>query len=267
MLRLFAAVAWVVAPCAGKEASSISSELWYLNEALAARSLHDPFVLSLGSGALPRPAFAAYVAQDAFFLRAFAAAYDAAIGKCGDEPAGVADRCARDLAILRDAVADELELHGSYAKKWGAELDGPGFAPTPATARYVAFLGDVAGSAETSAAAVVAAMAPCMVLYNEIGVALASAGAADASNPYAEWVETYASAAFSGARKTIDDLLDALAAAAEDEDRHDKVGAVPRLYAEALRLEKAFFAAQALSPTHEADNAAFLHRLTGRREL
>lgn len=66
--------------------SSMSKELWYMNEALAIRSLWDPFVLSLGAGTLPRASFAHYVQQDAFFLRAYARAYDAALDRCEHEP-------------------------------------------------------------------------------------------------------------------------------------------------------------------------------------
>ena len=172
--------------------------------------------------------------------------------------------CARDVARLKAEVAAELELHAGYAARWDAPLDGPDFEPSAATADYVAFLGDLAGDADRSAAEVVAGMAPCMDLYHEIGKALKAAGGADPANPYAEWVETYASPDFGHARARIDELLDDLVRAAEKNNDHDLVKDIPKLYAKALTLEKAFFAAQTLAPTYEADNADFVAKLKNR---
>ena len=237
-------------------AAPTSLELWEANRDSAVASLTDEFVLGIGAGTLRREAFATYVAQDAAFLAAFADAYKRTIAKC---PAGM-PRCAEDLGTLAAAVDEELELHAAYAKKWGADLSA-GFAPLPATTAYVDFLDAVSRDPASSAAEVVAAMAPCMVLYAALGDALNAAGAAwfrdemargvVRSNPYAEWVHTYASPDFRDAAALIENLFDALAAR-DDVD----AGRARELYARAMALEYDFFKAQARPPRPAAADFA-----------
>ena len=54
---------------------SLAAVLWAANADSAARILAHPFVRGLGDGTLPRASFERYVAQDAYFLEAFARAY------------------------------------------------------------------------------------------------------------------------------------------------------------------------------------------------
>ena len=54
---------------------ALHSTLWQENQDLAQACLHHPFVAGLGDGSLDQSAFERYVAQDAFFLLAFARAY------------------------------------------------------------------------------------------------------------------------------------------------------------------------------------------------
>jgi thiaminase (transcriptional activator TenA) len=50
--------------------------------------LYHPFVRRLGLGTLESRAFRAYIAQDAFFLQAFAQAYEQALKRCQDKGQG-----------------------------------------------------------------------------------------------------------------------------------------------------------------------------------
>ena len=54
---------------------SLSHTLWQANADLAQACLDQPFVRGIGDGSLPRPRFAGYIGQDAFYLQAFARAY------------------------------------------------------------------------------------------------------------------------------------------------------------------------------------------------
>ena len=55
--------------------STFAAELWNANADLAQACLANPFVHGIADASLPVECFRAYVAQDAFFLDAFARAY------------------------------------------------------------------------------------------------------------------------------------------------------------------------------------------------
>lgn len=81
------------------------------------RSLHHPWTLGLATGKTSRASFTKYVAQDAYFLRAFAKAYAYALTKAEDEES------VRAFHSLIGSVLEELGLHSSYAVKWGVDLN------------------------------------------------------------------------------------------------------------------------------------------------
>jgi thiaminase/transcriptional activator TenA len=73
-----------------------------------------------------------------------------------------------------------------------------------------------------------------MRLYAYLGRSLAAEGAARSSNPYREWIETYASPDFESLATTLEGLLNRYA--------HD-TPMVSGAYRRAMRLELGFFAA------------------------
>ena len=60
-------------------AMSLAKSLWVENADVARAALEHRFVRGLGNGDLPLGSFQKYVAQDAFFLEAFARAYALAL--------------------------------------------------------------------------------------------------------------------------------------------------------------------------------------------
>ncbi|SNS76907.1 thiaminase (transcriptional activator TenA) [Geodermatophilus saharensis] len=197
---------------------TLSAELWAGSADLAAAAVGHPFVTGIGDGTLPRERFAGYVAQDAFFLEAFARAY--ALGVAHSR-----DRATLDaFADLLAGVRDELRLHDGYAARWGVDLAA--VEPAPATLAYTEFL--LATAALGDLGEVAAAMTPCMRLYAHLGQALAG----PATGPYREWVDTYADAGFEELAATLEALLDRLAA---------DTPAVRRAYRRAMELELGFF--------------------------
>lgn len=93
-----------------------SASLWGDCQLEAMRSLHHPWTLGLATGETSRASFTKYVAQDAYFLRAFAKAYAYALTKAEDEES------VRAFHSLIGSVLEELSLHSSYAVKWGVDL-------------------------------------------------------------------------------------------------------------------------------------------------
>jgi thiaminase/transcriptional activator TenA len=197
---------------------SLSATLWSGSADLAAASLASPFVTGIADGTLPRERFAAYVAQDAFFLEAFARAY--ALGAAHSR-----DRATLEaFADLLAGVREELRLHDGYAARWGIDLAA--VEPAPATLAYTDFL--LATAALGGAGEVCAAMTPCMRLYAHLGQSLAGS----ATGPHREWVDTYADPGFEELAATLEALLDRLA---------DDTPAVRRAYRRAMELELGFF--------------------------
>lgn len=197
----------------------LSSDLWQRSLPLAARCLAHPFVRGIASGGLERAAFQHYVAQDAFFLEAFARAYALCVARAPERSA------MRSFKALLDAVDSELELHRAYATEWEVALDAE---PTTATSAYTDFLLRVASLEPVGHAA--AAMAPCMRLYAWLGQQLLPSTAE--ASPYRGWVETYASPEFDEHTAQLEALLDGLTTDERVVEAH---------YATAMQLELAFF--------------------------
>lgn len=208
-----------------KKVTSLSETLWEANADLAEDALRHRFVRGLADGSLPLESFRGYVAQDAFFLESFARAYALALARSDDQ------RGVRDFAGLISSVAEELELHEGYARRWGVSLRG--VKPVGATLTYTDFLLSTAalkGVDETCAA-----MTPCMRLYSFLGRSLAEEGYEEDS-PYAEWIRTYSDPGFEALTAKLEALLDRYA---------DDAPNVRSVYRRAMALELAFFEAGA----------------------
>ena len=89
---------------------SLARTLWQANADWAAKILAHPFVQGLGDGSLPVASFKSYVAQDAYFLEAFARAYAFCLAH------GTSREDLHGFAELIAGVLEELKLHKSYAE-------------------------------------------------------------------------------------------------------------------------------------------------------
>lgn len=195
--------------------------LWRQNTDLAQACLGHRFIRELADGTLDPDIFRRYVAQDAFFLRAFMGAYALAAVKCS----GRLD-LVRRFHRLMGGVLEELELHATFAETLSIDLDT--VAPSPAASAYTDFLTRTAWSGAPDE--IVASMAPCMQLYRYLGEELASAD--HTSNPYRDWVETYSGTGFGELAGDLEAIVDELAV---DNDT------IRRNYRYAMRCELEFF--------------------------
>ena len=205
-------------------AEPLHQRLWARNAGLAQACLDSRFVRGLADGSLARETFRRYVAQDAFFLKAFFSAYALAAARAAGRI-----EVARRLHALMQGVLDELELHRAYAEKLDIDLES--VAPNAAATGYTEFLARTAWNAE--AGEILAAMTPCMRLYAWLGQRLSARDRTE--NPYRDWIETYASPDFERLAAELEGLLDDLAA--------DLPERAAEAYAEAMRHELAFFEA------------------------
>jgi thiaminase (transcriptional activator TenA) len=198
---------------------SLARILWDANADWAQRILAHRFVQGLGDGSLPAAAFKRYVAQDAYFLEAFARAYAFCLAN------GTSHDDLSEFAELIAGVVDELKLHKGYAERWQVELSG--VTPIPATQAYVGFL--LTNGRRGNLGDTIAAMTPCMRLYAFLGQSLAARTVAPL---YAEWVKTYSDPGFEALAARLEALL----------DRHASDGETVRTnYRRAMELEHGFF--------------------------
>ncbi len=199
----------------------LARTLWLANADWAERMLAHPFVRGLADGELPLDAFKGYVAQDAYFLEAFARAYAFCLAN------STAREDLHEFAELIAGVLEELKLHKAYAERWRVELAG--VTPIAATQAYVGFL--LTNARHGHLGETIAAMTPCMRLYAYLGHSLA---AGEVEPLYSEWVKTYADPGFEALAEKLEALLDQHAT---DSD------AVRVNYRRAMELEYGFFEA------------------------
>jgi thiaminase (transcriptional activator TenA) len=198
---------------------SLARTLWRENAQLAGVALAHPFVRGIADGSLARDRFAAYIAQDTFFLDGFARAYALALAQSPD-------RASLDaFADLLAGAREELRLHDAYAARWGIDLAG--VVASAATRAYTDFL--LARASLGGVGPTCAAMTPCMRLYAHLGQSLAGSQA----GPYTEWIQTYADPAFEELAAQLERLLDTHAT--DEPETH-------ATYLRAMELEIAFFA-------------------------
>jgi len=189
-----------------------------------------PFVLGMGEGSLPEASFRDYLVQDYLFLIQFARAYALAIYK------------GRSLAEMRSgleglkAILDvEMDLHVRLCGRWGLTADDLENAPEKtATVAYTRFVLDAGNAGDLLDLYV--ALAPCMIGYGEIGMAL-KPQAVD-NNAYSEWINEYASEGYQDLTAATIKNLDALASEMMTEPRYPRL---QKLFAAAMRLETDFW--------------------------
>jgi thiaminase (transcriptional activator TenA) len=174
--------------------------LWAANFDLARSCLAHPFVRLLGEGTLDVDLFRAYIAQDAFFLRAFVRAYAVVLAKSEEtESASV-------FHLLIGGAIAELEVHRRYAAELGIDLEH--VAPNRACSAYTDFLLHTAWHCQPGET--VAAMTPCMRLYAYLGGELARSS--HRNHAFRQWIESYSGDEFARLAARLEALLDRLAA-------------------------------------------------------
>ena len=176
--------------------ASLHQILWEQNLDLADACLEHRFVTEIADGTLEEEVFRTYVAQDAFFLDSFARAYALAAARC---------RNLKDIHAFHDllgGVIEEKKLHRTYANKLGISLED--VLPKWACKTYTDFLLRIAWNSGVDE--ILAAMTPCMKLYNYLGTALVANGLPD--HQYRNWIATYSSNEFGELTRRIEDLLD-----------------------------------------------------------
>ena len=192
------------------------------------------FVTELGSGTLPKSAFLHYLVQDYLFLIHFSRAWALAVTKADD----VAEMraCAATVNAL---VNDEISLHIRICAAAGID-EATLFSATEETANlaYTRYVLDAGHSGDFLD--LMAALAPCVLGYGEIGARLLAASH-DAA--YADWIETYGGEDYQQVCRDVGTLIDdaVLRRLGEQPTKSPRWAALYQRFATATRLEAGFW--------------------------
>lgn len=194
---------------------------------------HD-FVRRLGDGSLPRDAFLHYLVQDYLFLANFARAWALGVVKAGD-----LEELRAAATTVDVLVNQEMQLHVKTCAIAGiSEKTLLAAEEEIENLAYTRFVLDAGLSGDFLD--LLAALAPCVLGYGEIGAWL---GDAATDGAYAEWIDAYAASDYQALCLSVGQLIDRAAGA--------RLGVMPeasprwadlcRTFRTATRLEVAFW--------------------------
>lgn len=188
--------------------SSWTREAWAEALPIFNQIISHPFIKELAAGTLATSVFDRYLAQDELY-----------IGNYGRQMFELAelidDPAAHEMFVefAREGIEGEKMMHALLIDRFGIDTK---VLPSPITADYNAHT--QAALATGSKEIGLAAMLPCMWVYNEVGKYILSIASVD-GNPYAEWIREYGNEAFTEGVNSVLQLVDSYAAAASPETR------------------------------------------------
>ncbi|MEM6323471.1 MAG: TenA family protein [Pseudomonadota bacterium] len=193
---------------------------------------HHPFVEGLRLGTLPRERFLFYLRQDYVFLIHFSRAWALAAAKAET----LAEMTAAS-GILHGLVNHEMPLHVKICAEAG--IDAHALEHTQeATANlaYTRYVLEAGYSGDFLD--LLAALAPCVLGYGEIGARLAGAGGA-----YSDWIDTYSGVEYQGLCRDVGALIDAALAHRFGDDwaRLPRFASLTDRFSKATHLEVGFW--------------------------
>ncbi|MBB1492675.1 MULTISPECIES: thiaminase II [unclassified Paracoccus (in: a-proteobacteria)] len=196
--------------------------------------VRHPFVQGLGDGTLPRDAFLRYLVQDYRFLIHFSRAW-----ALGAVKAGTLAEMRACIATVDALVNHEMPLHIRLCAEAGITADQLERTPeAPENLAYTRYVLEAGYSGDFLD--LLAALAPCVLGYGEIGARLAREGA---NTPYRDWIETYAAEDYQRTCREVGALIDGAVAArlGDAPETLPRWGGLADHFATATRLEAAFW--------------------------
>lgn len=161
------------------------------------RYTHHAFVEGLRDGSLPQDSYLHYLRQDYVFLIHFARAWALAAAK-----ADTLDEMAAASATVHALVHVEMPLHVETCAAHG--IDRATLETTPEAAANLAYTRYVLEAGYSGDFLdLMAALAPCVLGYGEIGARLGGS-----SGPYADWCATYGGADYQVLCRDVGALID-----------------------------------------------------------
>lgn len=205
---------------------SWSKEVWEKSLPIYDAILEQPFIRELAAGTLPADKFARYIAQDEIY-----------IGNYGRQMYELADlmTTAEDhdmfVAYADSGIESEKVMHQLLIGRFGIDTEVVASHVTRAYNDHTQKAID-SGSREVG----LAAMLPCMWIYNRVGLHILSIASLE-GNPYREWIEEYGNEEFTSGTNMVVDLIDSWAEGVDEKTRSEMTEA----YLEAAQYEYDFW--------------------------
>lgn len=207
---------------------------WRDNTPVWPAYIQHKFVHGLGDGTLPHAAFLHYLKQDYVFLIHFSRAWALAITK-----ADTVEEMRLAAGTVNGLINEEIALH---IKTCGAAgIDEATLFATQERQENLAYTRYVLDAGHSGDLLdLLAALAPCVMGYGEIGAHLA---AAKTSDTYAEWINTYASADYQQVCHDVGLLIDGAVARrlGDDATGSPRWASLQARFAMATQLEVGFW--------------------------
>ena len=201
-------------------------QAWTAAETIYQSIIDHPFIKELAAGTLAPEKFDRYLAQDELYVGNYGRQMFE-LAELIPDPAQHAMFC----EFAREGIEGEKAMHALLIERFGIDTAVP---PSIVTAEYNAHT--QAAIATGSKEIGLAAMLPCMWVYNEVGLHILRIASVE-GNPYREWIQEYGNDAFTKGVNKVLQLADEYAAAA-DEDTQKRMTSA---YVEATRYEYLFW--------------------------
>ena len=203
-----------------------SEEVWEKSSRIFKAITQQPFIRELADGTLANAKFSRYLAQDEVY-----------IGNYGRQMFQLADRMenAEEREMFRlfaqSGIDSEKAMHELLISRFGVDTE---VKASPVTAGYNAHTQHAVdcGSVEEA----LAAMMPCMWIYNRVGLHILSIAKLE-GNPYREWIEEYGNEDFSAAVAEVLSLIDRYADCTDEMTRAE----MTNQFREGVRFEYEFW--------------------------
>jgi thiaminase/transcriptional activator TenA len=164
---------------------SFTQKLWNESADVYNQILSHPFNQALMKGNLEAEPFKFYINQDALYLHDFGRAL-ALIGARSTEPS----KLQQFANFAEGTVVVERQLHNHYFQTFNIKAS---YTKSPTCTLYTNFLLSKASLEPYEVG--IAALLPCFWIYREVGNYIYRNAAP--SNPYQDWIDTYAGEEFS----------------------------------------------------------------------
>lgn len=206
--------------------NSWTSQAWNAAAGIYKNIIEHPFIKELAGGTLDTARFDRYLAQDELY-----------IGNYGRQMFELAELITEPeahemfVSFAREGIEGEKAMHALLIDRFGIDTQ---VLPSPITADYNTHT--QAAIATGSKEIGLAAMLPCMWVYNEVGLYILKIASVE-GNPYREWIQEYGNEAFTEGVSAVLKLADSYAAAASPELRAKMTAA----FVEATQFEYWFW--------------------------